>query len=159
MNRGVRDVAEGGVGGEIVSCASSKNNTDPDEPSIPRLRAGDIVEGNYRGKGWWYYACVIEVRADGTCTLLYEDGDLEERAEPRNISALFDDNIKVTTEHTAWTEHAAWLDFDTNVRARARRLMVRPAAGEVDDRATTPDDDDRGARECRGSPQLSRTLW
>ena len=41
-----------------------------------RLREGDEVEADYRGKGKYYPARVARVHRDGTVDVKYDDGDI-----------------------------------------------------------------------------------
>ena len=42
-----------------------------------RLREGDAITGNYRGKGRWYPGKIARERSDGTYDIAYDDGDSE----------------------------------------------------------------------------------
>ena len=120
MNRGVHDALEGGARGRNVPRPSSQDNIAPIEPDTSRMRMpgtyrpiahaqsaqisvhnnrlhkamqfaiGDFIDGNYKGMGRWYPGRVIDIGADGTYTLLYEDGDIEEGVAPCNIWELLD---------------------------------------------------------------------
>ena len=48
-----------------------------------RLREGDEVEADYRGKGKYYPARVARVHRDGTVDVKYDDGDREAGVPPR----------------------------------------------------------------------------
>ena len=49
--------------------------------------AGEKVEGNYQGAGSWFYGTIESVNADGTFTLVYDDGDEESNVRSENIRA------------------------------------------------------------------------
>ena len=116
MNRGVRDVAEGGVGGEIVSCASSKNNTDPDEPSTPRLSVLGMhlpVEKVRVPQGRPVGVYAITLSSTSTARLHYEtvmndwmrawniDPDEPATPRPRVLNARFRRAVRDHLEQTA----------------------------------------------------------
>jgi hypothetical protein len=56
---------------------------------MPKLN--DRVQGKYQGQSGgrnWFDGVVTAVHEDGTCDLLYDDGDYEERVAPRFIKVI-----------------------------------------------------------------------
>merc|ERR1719149_424052 len=53
-----------------------------------RLREGDKVEANYRGKGKFYKGKISRDRGDGTFDIDYDDGEKESRVEKDMIKSL-----------------------------------------------------------------------
>ena len=49
---------------------------------------GTKVEAKYKGGSAWYKGVVTKEHADGSCDLLYDDGDTEPGVKPENIKSL-----------------------------------------------------------------------
>ncbi|CAM9939135.1 unnamed protein product, partial [Phaeothamnion confervicola] len=56
--------------------------------SLPLLTVGGRAEARYRGKSRYYPCVVTAVHGDGSCNLLYDDGDTEEHVEPLLVRQL-----------------------------------------------------------------------
>ena len=69
----------------IKKRSSSRSRSRSRSRSPKRLKEGDKVEADYKGKGKWSSGKVTRVRSDDTCDIRYDDGDEEKRVELKRI--------------------------------------------------------------------------
>ena len=62
--------------------------TSSDAGGRGQLAVGDSVEANYFDEGTYYRGQVTAVYPDGSCDILYEDGDDEQQVPPGRIRSL-----------------------------------------------------------------------
>ena len=68
-----------------AAAAGAPTPAAPGGGGLPRLRQGDRIQGNFKSWGHWYPGRITAVNADGTFSLLYDDGDREEQVRPSHI--------------------------------------------------------------------------
>eukprot|EP00937_MAST-01D_sp_MAST-1D-sp2_P000932 g932.t1 len=62
-----------------------KDAQDKDGEDDPKLRVGEIVEGNYRGKGRWYKGTIKRLGSSSEVTIEYDDGEVEDDVSQHNV--------------------------------------------------------------------------
>ena len=61
--------------------------TEPGLRSIHSLHRNERVRGKYQGRAW-FDGRIHQVHLDGTLSILYDDGDFEQRVEPHYVRVL-----------------------------------------------------------------------
>lgn len=78
------------------------NNEKPD--ITPAYKVGDIVQANYKGDGYWFWAEVGKVHSNGYYNIFFAEDCSEEIASPENRlrrTGKADDDTKLTWEKLA----------------------------------------------------------
>ncbi|CAM9461130.1 unnamed protein product, partial [Phaeothamnion confervicola] len=79
-------LAGGGGGGSGSKEDGARAVGSPGRGTV--MGIGDAVEANFKSKGRWFKGKVKMIHRDGNIDVRYDDGDTEERIDPRNVRQL-----------------------------------------------------------------------
>jgi hypothetical protein len=112
-----------------------------------RVREGDRVEGNYRGRGRWFKARVKRDRGDGTYDLDYDDGESDLRVPPELIRSLEAEKVSAPPKVRSNTKLEEGDKVEGNYRGRGKFYPGRISRDRGD--GTYDIDYDDGEKETR----------
>ncbi|CAM9911399.1 unnamed protein product, partial [Choristocarpus tenellus] len=157
---------ERGLGMEHIKSLESRGSPQSDQERAGKIRVGDEVEANYRGKGRYYKGRVTQNNLDGTFNIIYDDGDKESGVPQKMVCTLeggtrkaLMTNVSSESDHKQGRYHIRLSKGDkVEAQYRGRGKFYKGKIARVNSNGTFDINYDDGEKEMNVQADLVKSL-